>query len=234
MKLNIQFFGGRGASQSKPSRVSGVKSITLPSGEKIELDSPLKYTGKDPYITGDIRDKMEVWEAKRRANKIEYSTILDENGNVVCENKGGKNSVRTLTRDRMTPNSYFSHNHPRDEAGVLSGTFSDGDLRNFATYKQITYRATGKEGTYSISKTNNFKAAEFMSYIRQSNSQLSKEYKNSVNQIISEYRNGKLDYKQTISKTNAAFNEWMVKTHNDLLANADKYGYVYSLERNGK
>ena len=233
IKMELQLFGGRGASQTKPSKVGGfkVKKVTLNDGGTIELGSPLIYGGKDPALSGDIRSKIEDWEAKRRKNKIEYATILDENGNVVSESRGGKGSVKTSLSARMTENSVFSHNHPREEGDVLSGTFSDADLRNFARFNQTTYRATGKEGTYSISKSSNFDAEGFTKFVNKTESQHMSTYRSKHKELTSDYVNGKITYSETVSKQRKLFNEYLVNSHNSLLENQKTYGYTYTLEK---
>ena len=144
---------GRGS-----SKVTKANTLNF-DGDVVELDGePLKYGEKDYTPRGFTGESaaVEAFENKRYKSKVEYATVIDEDGNVLEETRGGKGSVRTSGLAMMDGKT-LSHVHPR-EKGELGGTFSEADLRNWAAFDNMrTYRATCKEGTYSISKQAGFK-----------------------------------------------------------------------------
>lgn len=223
---------GRGSSKAQNKAGGGVGLSSIPNGRggTIELDSPLTYGEKDAALTGKERATIEAWEDKRRKNKIEYALLLDENGDVVAENKGGRGSVRS-TLYQLNQTKTFTHNHPREQESLLGGTFSDSDLINFANNtKNTTKRATAKEGTYSITKTSGFDSTGFRSFVKESTGANLKEYKDAVKQTASNYKNKSISLDDYYKANDKAFNNMLLKCHNDLLNNQKKYGYNYTLE----
>lgn len=233
MELNLQFFGGRGSSSAGGSgggNGSGGE-FHLPDGSVIEYDGDLKFGKKDKNIPSSARKQIESWEEKRVKMKVEYAFAVDENGNAIGkEVKGGKNSVRTPSYYHDTPNGTFTHIHPREE-GVLGGTFSEGDLRNFVNSKGKTTRAAAKEGTYSISKNSNFDSAGFKQFISKNEDAANKKYKENAKKIRTQYLNGSIDFAQYDKSSAKAFNTLLVDLHNGLLAGQKQYGYTYTLEK---
>ncbi|MBR5677077.1 MAG: hypothetical protein IKX20_02955 [Paludibacteraceae bacterium] len=206
-----------------------VKELNL-GDDNIDLsESPLTYGQPDAALTGKARQVIEEFENKRYNMKTEYSTFIDADGNVIENNHGGKKSVGASLKARMTADA-MSHNHPR-EAGVLSGPLSAGDVSNFVRFHQKTYRATGKEGTYSMSKGKDFKGKELTeAYKKQSDASYAKGDAK-AKALASDYRSGKLTRSEYLSKLAKANNEMLVSDHNWLLANQKTYGYSYTLER---
>lgn len=233
VRINLQLFGGRGASSG--GRKGGGKTakgeLKLPDGSKIEFDGDLKYGGKDTTLTPEARKSIETWEAKRRKAKIEYAYSVHEDGTPVGnEARGGKGSVRSPASFKGEGTT-FTHNHPRGE-GMLGGTFSTADMRNFANNKNKTSRATAKEGTYSISKTGKFDADGFKKYVATTHSKIRGDYESVADKLGKNFTNGKIDY-GTYSKQNAkAFNTMLVNLHGAYSKGQKKYGYTYTLEEN--
>lgn len=119
IKLDLQFFGGRGASSSL---AGGMFSRTA------EQDKAIKRL------------------AKRTANlKNEQYRIIDSDGNVVLEKKGGKHEVSaTVGEKRQYLDGNISlHNHPS------GGTFSPDDLNEFGFGAKEIVVST-PEGTYRL------------------------------------------------------------------------------------
>ena len=221
--------GGRGG-----RRGGGVAKgeLKLPDGSKIEFDGELKFGAKDPALNPTVRKNIESWEAKRANAKVEYAYSVDANGNPIGrgEIRGGKGSVRTPYSYHSTPDATFTHIHPRGD-GMLGGTFSDADLSNFAYFGNKTERAKAKEGTYSISKDKGFDAKGFMSYAKSSQSKHRDEYTKKVDNLVKTYRTTDMSYDDYLKGNAKAFNTYLVKRHNDLIAGQKKYGYKYTLEK---
>lgn len=234
LELNLQYFGGRGASSggaggAGPNGSNGV--FNLPDGSQIEYDGDLVFGEKDANIPAAARKQIESWEEKRVKMKVEYAYAVDENGNPIGkEVRGGKGSVRTPYAYHGTPNGTFTHIHPRED-GVLGGTFSGADLNNFTNGKGRTTRAAAKEGTYSISKNANFDAAGFRRFVAENEANANKKYKATAKEIRRQYTDGKISFEQYDKGSAKAFNTLLVDLHNGLRSGQKQYGYTYTLEQ---
>lgn len=229
IKLDLQYFGGRGASGGGGGGATG--ELTLPNGSKIEFEGTLHYDGDDKALTGAARTAVVAWEDKRRTAKVEYGYAMDANGNQIgTEVRGGKGSVRVPYSFHTTPDSTFTHIHPRSD-GMLGGTFSSADLYNFANYGNKTGRAAAKEGTYSISKTKNFNAAGFKSYVTQSQSACRKNQSARDAKITKDFKSGKITYDQYKVQVAKSFNTFLVELHGAYRSGQKQYGYTYTLEK---
>lgn len=205
--------------------------LILPSGSKIEFEGELNYGGKDTTLTKEARKAIEAWEEKRVKNKVEYAYSVMEDGTPIgAEIRGTKGSVRSPLSYKQA-GATFTHIHPRGD-GMLGGTFSQADLRNFANNPAKTVRAKAKEGAYSISKTDKFDAQGFKGFVNGANSHFEKSYRSKADSLVKDYRSGKISY-DAYAKGNAkAFNTALVELHNTYLSGQKTYGYKYTLEPN--
>ena len=227
---------GRGSSKSgggsKGRKTIGVSSVSLPDGSSIDLSgNPLVYGDNDANVSGKAREAIEAWETKRGKNKVEYNMSVDQNGNQLGpEVRGGKNSVR-VPYYQLQEGAIHTHIHPREDSGLLGGTFSDGDLRNFARNGVSTYRAKAKEGTYSISKGSNFDKSAFSLFVNEMHSKESSLLESKARDMRKKISSdSSYTYKQYSADFNKAFNSYLVALHNGLRDNQKKYGYTYTLE----
>ena len=234
LKLDLQFFGGRGASSGGGEGGGGDSAtgeLGLPDGSKIEFDGTLHYDGDDKAVQGTARQAISEWEDKRFKNKVEYAFAVDENGNPIGkEIRGGKNSVRTPYYYHNTPNGTFSHVHPRED-GILGGTFSEQDMKIFATRRGRTIRATAKEGTYSMSKGSNFDSAGFRTYVAEGNSKFKTTNRSLSDGYYKQYASGQITYAQYKLGVAKSFNTALVQLHEHYRSGQAQYGYTYTLER---
>ena len=233
MILDLQFFGGRGSSSSNATRGGiKVKTVVTQGGQEVKLTNPLTYGKDDPYLTGDRRQKIEEFENRRGNAKIEYGYVLDQNGNFVTENKGGKGSVK-FTQSQLAQASDLSHIHPRGkgEEGLIGGTFSDADLSLFNSKTNLnTMRAKAAEGTYSISKGKNFNSSGFSKYMNEQRKANENKQRMTQKALAEQYYKDR-DYNKYKQGLSTAFNDFLVDQHNSLLNGAKTYGYSYTLER---
>lgn len=205
--------------------------LTLAGGEAIEFDGNLKFGKLDKSVPEAVRKNLDDWESKRYKNKIEYAMAFNSDGTPISrEKRGSSGSVRTPYSFHYTENSVFTHNHPR-ESGLLGGTFSPSDLYNFTLGNNTTFRATAKEGTYSISKGKNFNSKGFNAYI----GKVYQEFKNNdtkkFNALKNDYQSGKITYSQFQSQAAKSFNNSLIDLHNSYIAGQKQYGYTYTLEK---
>lgn len=222
--------GSRGQSSGSSGGGSVFKGQIDIGTDNIEFDGDLVYTKDDKGLTKVQRASMLNWENKRVKNKIEYATAIDANGNMMGEARGGKGSVSTPRFWKMAVENIFSHVHPR-EKGILGGTFSTMDLDNWVRFPARTYRATAKEGTYSITKNASFDGSGFRDYYHNAERARDNTYSAISRQLRTDYVNNKIDYDTYVKQANKAFNTLLVGLHNDLLAGQKTYGYNYHLEK---
>ena len=224
--------GSRGGKRGGSGTVK--LSVIGQNGETINLaDTPLKYGSRDPNISDGLRTALEKQENRRKSAKIEYGLVMDNNGNVIgSEVRGGKSGVRIPEIDLNSPNSVFTHNHPRGKGneGLIGGTFSNADLDTFATTGAKTFRASAAEGTYSITKKNGFNAKGFNDYQVGLHKAAYTRLSATKREIERSYRNGKVTATAARQQYRSAFNGFMVELHNGLIDGQKKYGYYYTLE----
>ena len=173
-------------------------------------------------------------EAKTVNRKTEKMSLVDEEGNVLTEKSGTKGSVRFggYETAHMGPTVTLTHNHPGD----FGGTFSGADVDILTKYDLRAIRAVGKEGTYSLERTNDpvgMKQYTFnKDYAKQSNAVLrglKSEFKTMQKkvwdgEISSEDANRHLAEYRT-SQCNG-LHDWLTQ-------NSASYGYNYVFEPSG-
>ena len=225
--------GGRGASSGGTGGGAySVSSIRTQDGTIADLTNyPLVYSA-NVSLPAAAQAAIDDFEQRHEKSKIEYATLVDTNGNVLIEKKGGRSSV-------SVPTYYYyhadvmSHNHPRGkgEEGQLGGTFSDADLKTFAHTPINTMRASAFEGTYSITKGSAFDPRKFRSYVKGEHNRTWGEYKKrqSANFQNTVAKNGLWSDYERLETDN--FNRFLVEMHNSLLAGQSQYGYTYGLQK---
>ena len=219
-------------------------------GSVTQLEKPLIYSDTRQKMNDKEDATIRAFEKKREKNKIEYATVVDKDGMILSENRGGKGSVRTPIK-AMNEGSVFTHIHPRGEDG-LGGTFSVKDLANFNKYDIGMYRAVAKEGIYVVSKNPDFTPEKGRNFIERYNrfrNSTSNEYKAKRAKLDKKYRDAaeavdrdsslsysekrsredKL-YRQYVKQATTTNNNRLIELHNWLLANTSKYGITYTLE----
>lgn len=204
--------------------------ITGQDGTKIDLGGmALQYGPKDSTLSGEVRGKLEAQENKRLNAKIEYAITLDADGNQVGEERrGGKGSVRP----HVAQDGYITHNHPRPgrETGMLGGTFSHGDIEHICKHGERTMRASAAEGTYSISKAPNFNARGMLQWHKQAYAESRRTYAEESKRLQRAFDRGEMTFEQATAANKVAMNQHLVRMHNALAANAERFGYTYTLE----
>lgn len=224
--------GGRGATSSLGR--GGVKSVVTQGGVTVDLsNNPLMYGKNDSALTGVKRQTIEDFEKRRGNSKIEYGILLDKDGNVITENRGGSGSVSYYQSD-LANAEVLSHIHPRGKGqeDYIGGTFSGTDFDLFNKYNNLqTMRAKATEGTYSITKGKNYDGKGFKKYYND----YEKAYRNEIStkrkELSNKYSNGEITYNQYVNGSKQAFNDYLVKSHNAISKGQKQFGYTYTLER---
>ena len=231
---------GRGSSKAGGGGGKTVTSVVAQSGATIDLTSiPLTYGKKDPTMSKAQRKTIEAFEAKRVDRAVEYVMIVDAQGNSTIPYSAGDIKGRSgscnVNPAFFNGGEVLSHNHPRagkNEKELLGGTFSEADLSTFAKHGSMkTIRATAAEGTYSMSKGAGFDAKGFAAFAKQTDATHYKAYKNTANQLASDFNSGKITYSAYTKGNNKAFNKMLVDLHNAYLNGQKTYDYTYTLEK---
>lgn len=228
--------GGRGAS----SGAGGVSprpiykedgQITI-GMDTVEFDGTLNYYGNETTISREQRDGVSTFEGKRKKAKVEYAYAVDADGNPVGQEvRGGKTGVSAPIKFHDTQDAVFTHNHPRED-GVLGGTFSTADLRNFAIFGNKTERAVAKEGTYSITKKKNFDSPGFQKFVNQQHAEARKAFSAAADALTKQIGSGKISKTEAEKQRKRITNNYLIDLHNRYKSGESTYGYSYTLERN--
>ena len=227
--------GGRGSKGSTATRGGTAKGSISIGGSKIEFDGKLGYGKKDTVITAKERKTLEIWEDKRKNQKIEYAYYVHPDGTARTEVKGGKESVRTPSYWGLYEGT-LTHIHPRENAGTLGGTFSiiRGDLANFSRNKMTAMRAVAKEGIYTISKNPNFNGTTFYDWAKDVEKKAVDSHNARRRQLDRDYMQNKITREQYIKEATKSFNTCLVEIHNELIKGQKQYHYNYALEKRKK
>lgn len=179
-------------------------------------------------LSGKTLATCQEVEAKTVNRKTEKMTLVDDSGNVILEKSGGKGSVSFggYETAHMGPTVTLTHNHP----GEFGGTFSGADVNILTKFDLRAIRAVGKEGTYSLERTDKtmgLKSSTFnRDYSQQSNKvvrNLKSEYKKLKTKVVNKEMSADAANKQIAEYRNSQCNS----LHTWLTQNAASYGYNY-------
>lgn len=211
-----------------------VTEVVTQSGDKADLTNfPLTYGGEDAALDGTNRQVIESFEDKYKTRKSEYGILVDKYGRVLQEQHGRTGSV-SMSQFNYSRAEVMSHIHPRakGDEGCLGGTFSYKDMVAFTKFPNLkTMRAAATEGVYSISKEANFDKNGFDSYVYRQSITRQSHYNTAEKAARKDYHDGKITYSEYRQRNVDAFNEYLVRLHDDFRAGQKQYGYTYQLER---
>lgn len=148
--------GGRGASSSV-GMGGGFTNASNANGKSKENYGKKKFPAEF-NVGGKNRSQektLELFQKKYAGADHEYGIAVDDQGFVHKHIEGGRSAV-AISADK---NQMLIHNHPS------GGAFSKQDLKTISIQPGKTIVATGKLNgkttTYTLTKTNKFKAKEF-------------------------------------------------------------------------
>lgn len=197
-------------------------------------DAPETYipVPKATTTTTNIQEKVlktcQNVEAKSVKLQNEKMTLVNENGDIVHEKRGGKASVSIddYTKAMMGENVTLTHNHP----GEFGGTFSGADVNVLTKYNLRAIRAVGVEGTYSLERKSNTTMLK-ASYFNQAYKALADDVDISLRAQHKLMRAKVNGGEMTVEAANRHLanhrNKECDRMHNWLLQNAAKYNYNY-------
>lgn len=202
-KLNIQYFGGRGASSNMDNFTQGEDDKTRGNGKTdsdfaARMNVQMKNGKMSPEIV--LQNFRKTFTLDEEKGKIEHLIAVDSQGFTHTLNHGGTNSVSVSRSDAR--GKLVIHNHPND------GIFSRADLRAASTNGSTGIVASGKSGDYVFKVGKKFNSKGF-------NRALSKS------PVTDKYYTKKGETQKTaLARVNRESSTW-------LKANAKKYGYTF-------
>lgn len=226
MKIDLQFFGGRGAGSSSGKGGGGGTFVMGRSGKTNRQGLAGQTYFEDGNKTS-VGGTLNFWEGKSKDLKHEELLMVGEDGFAVGYFKGGKTSVAFEIPNGVDPaKTVLTHNHPYGNKATgnrtIGGSFSDADLQNHIRIGFKETRATSVEGTYS------FKAAKGVK-------QDSQGFLNALSKRKSEC-SAKADkaYRKAQAKgsTKSYIDTYLETCHKWYQDNCGKYGYDYSFTPN--
>ena len=187
-----------------------------------------KATSTQTNIPEKVLTACQGVEAKSVKLQNEKLTLVNENGEVVHEKRGGKASVSIddYTKAMMGENVTLTHNHP----GEFGGTFSGADVNVLTKYNLRAIRAVGVEGTYSLERKSNTTGLK-ASYFNQAYKTLADDVDSSLraqHKLMRAKVNGGA---MTVEDANRHLanhrNKECDRMHEWLIQNAGKYNFNY-------
>ena len=208
IKLDIQLFGGRGASSFGGTRGGKLMGRRGKPSEQLDISALQGFSVKEK---AEFEKFMDM-----KANEVEYGYLMDKDGKVVAGAKGNRHSVG-IAYNGSEEGFDLTHNHP----DAYGGTFSGPDIAHLTEAKLHSIRAVAKEGTYSMTAK---KGANFDGLNRALAKDMKKlELKGSVRAVKKQTSGGN---KNQVRKAYVdTLHEWYTK-------NASNYGFTYKFKAN--
>lgn len=209
-------------------------------GSTIDLSgSPLSYTKDQAGL-----DKKQMKTIKSIADRIKNNSketlaVFDKDGNKIFEKEGTVDNV-SAPKSVMQQAEYDIHNHARG-SGMVGGTFSvsdekgKGDIQSLVNNTNLkTSFASTKEGTYYISKNNDFKGKQFLSHMKSVESRIKENMSQKLKELDNLREKGKIRHEVYMHQYRKIHNKSMVDLHNEYLKNQSRFGYSYGLIKQKK
>lgn len=220
IKINLQFFGGRGAASAGGSGKGFTGSGYGGSAQSLGLAGQTYIDGNKVSVGGTL----DYWEGKSKDLKHEELLMIGEDGFATGYFKGGATSVGFTIPDGVDPaKTVLTHNHPYGgkDGRTIGGSFSNADLKNHINLGFKETRATSTEGTYS------FKAAKG---VKQNPNGFLKALAGRKAEVSAK-ADAKYKAAQKKGSTKSYIDTYLETSHEWYTANCSKYGYEYSFTK---
>ena len=218
MKINLQFFGGRGSgSYSGNSRAGSL----APSGDGGGTD--LNVAGWTPQAgSKSVNEDVTMNGAEKRILNLDHEqlVVVDKYGYVVSVVDGSEHSVGITDKaaKAIAAGGRVTHNHPN------GGTFSPADVISAGNLGATEIRAASKrfKTTYSLKATNKANGKGIAKQMNKDYPKIEKEWDAKILKLNNRKYMNKDNYEKAVYQAyNDVMDAWMKK-------NASKYGYTYS------
>lgn len=210
LKIDLQFFGGRGASSGGNSATGGGGGG---SGKELGLAGQTYFeNGNKVSVAGTLN----YWEGKSKNLKHEELLFVGEDGFAAGYFKGGSGAVSFHIPEGVDASkTVLTHNHPTGgkDGRTIGGSFSNADLTNHIRLGLKESRATSVEGTYYFRAGKKADAKGFQKAMGTRKSAVNKATKKRMDSG---------DKKSEIDIYLEESHKWYSK-------NAKKYGFEYGL-----
>lgn len=191
----------------------------------IPVNATTSTTTNIPTKVLDVCQNVEKKSVKLQNEKM---TLVNENGDIVHEKRGGRSRIHFDVYDEamMGEDITLTHNHP----GEYGGTFSGADVSTLAHFNLRAIRAVGVEGTYSLERQSNTTAKQTATFSMDYKA-LAKDVDNSLtaqrNMMQAKVNNGAISVEDANRHLANHRNKECDRMHNWLIQNAGKYNYNY-------
>lgn len=218
MKLDLQFFGGRGTgSYSGNSRAGSLE----PSGGSEGTD--LNVAGWTPQAgSKSVNEDVTMNGVENRILDLDHEQLIvvDKYGYVVSVVDGEEHSVGITAKaaQAIASGGRVTHNHPN------GGTFSPADVISAGNLGATEIRAASKrfKTSYSLKATNKANGQGIAKQMNRDYKKIEKDWDAKILEINKRKYMNKENYEKAVYQAyNDVMGAWMQK-------NASKYGYTYS------
>lgn len=223
IRINLQFFGGRGAASAGGSGKGFTGAGYGGSGASLGLAGQTYFDGNKVSVDGTLN----FWEGKSKDLDHEELLIVGDDGFAMGYFKGGSGSVGFTMPDGADPSKLtLTHNHPYGgkDGRTIGGSFSNADLNNHINLGLKETRATSIEGTYSFKAAKGVKQNPkgFQKALGRRQAEVSK--KADARYKAAQKKGGKAASKSYIDTYLEESHKWYQK-------NSSQYGYEYSFTK---
>ena len=187
-------------------------------------------TNTKTNLDAKVLSTCEGVEAKTVKLKNEKLTLVNENGDIIHEKRGGRGSV-SIDRETAYKMSdgesvTLTHNHP----GEFGGTFSGADVNILTKYNLRAIRAVGKEGSYSLERTSQTMGLKASTFNREYGA-LSDQTNRNLQKMHDSLKSKAMRGDISVPEANKQMQEYRTslcnQMHDWLSQNSAKYGYNY-------
>ena len=227
IKLDLQFFGGRGSGSYSGSASSG-GSIMGGGGSGGGASTDMNVAGWTPEAgSRRVSSATTLNSAESRIQNLDHEqmVVVDRDGYVVAAVDGGAHSVSFTDRAYRAAiaGGTVTHNHPN------GGTFSGTDIVSAGSLGITEIRAVSKRfgTTYSLKAGNKANGTGLASAMKRADKRLAKQWDAKIEKINKKKYANEANYEKAVY---SAYNEVMGGW---LSTNAKKYGYTYSSHKTG-
>lgn len=188
-------------------------------------------TNNKSGLPDNVINKCREIEAKTVNRKTEKMSLVNEDGFVIAEKSGSKGRV-SFGADigiKMDERTTLTHNHP----GEFGGTFSGADIEVFCDYRLKAIRAVGKEGTYSLERTeksNSNGSYELKTEFKKRSNSLNRQIRSDYNALKSKVMRGEITPDEANSTLSDKRTKLCNEQHEYLKKVATSYGFRYVYE----
>lgn len=224
IKIDLQFFGGRGSASAGGSGKGFTGFGYGGSGQSLGLAGQTYFEDGNKVSVGGT---LNYWEGKSKDLKHEELLMIGEDGFAVGYFKGGATSVGfTMPKDVDPSKITLTHNHPYGgkDGRTIGGSFSNADLNNHINLGLKETRATSREGTYSFKAAKGVKQdpAGFQKALGKRQAECSAK-------ADAKYKKAQTKGGKAASKS--YIDTYLETCHDWYKTNAPKYGYAYSFTK---